>query len=393
MTAALDLIAWLDRAKEPTGGGIRERYKLSTQTWSNVIRPDCNAESVYAYLLAWQATGDASYLTKSRNAWNAYKGFQDPNGSWIFGSYNSQIWVNDNSEVTIFLLRAAELDTTNAATYRAAALSTTGYLLSIRDADSGMWPTSTYAGYKAPWSTAHAVSALTVTYPLAGENQPAHLTAIEAGLAAITSLIRPDGRVQAAVEAPRSNGEESWRPPSSDQSICVRAFALAERQFPNHASVAAWRAARRTLLGWLSPLIHSSGAIRNGDGVGVNHADVAHITDHVYTTAFAIEAYRLSAEVDNSAAYLAKADAIAAFAAGNVYYSGTDPDANGCLRGAYDLVAQDFNTSEVSQNASEEGGGDMAYSGWSAAPVAALLFEDPPTINARRRRGSAAAFL
>ena len=399
MTAALDLIAWLDRAKEPTGHGIRECYKLSTQTWSNVIRPDCNSEIVYAYLLAWQATGDATHLTKSRNVWSAYKGFQGgqggpgPTGSWIFGSYNSQIWVNDNSEVAIFLLRAAELDAVNATAYRAAAMDTIGYLLSIRDDAMGMWPTSTYGGYRAPWSTAHAVSALTATYPLAGANQPTHLAAIEAGLASIASRIGLDGRVQAAVEAPNANGEESWRPPSSDQSICARAFAMAERMFPTNPNVAAWRSARHALLGWLTPLIHASGAIRNGYGVGINHADVAHITDHVYTTAFAVEAYRLSAEVDGSTAYAAKADAILSFAAGNIYYSATDPDANGCLRGAYDLTAQDFDTSEVSQNAGEEGGGDMAYTGWSAAPIAALLFESPPTIQPRRRRGATAAFL
>lgn len=396
MTAALDLISWLGRATQPGNAAIRERYKLSTRTWNDSIRPDCNIESIYAFLLAWQATGDTTHLDKSRAIWAAISLVQEQNGSWKFSDkpdWGLMHWANDNSEVAIFLLRAAELDPVNAAAYRSAALATCDWLVSIQSANGG-WRACENVPYIAPWSGAHACTALATAYPHASPaQQAAYLSAITSGLAYISARVGFDGRILLGYEVHGS--EEAWRPPSSEQSICVRAFATCEKAFPTHSDAATWRTKRQTLHGWLDPLIDSSGAVRNGYGVGVTHADVAHITDHVYTTAFAVEAYRLSAEVDGNSSYASVAASILAFASGNIYYSQTDPDANGCLRGAYDLAAQDFNTSEVSQNGQEEGGGDMAYTGWSAAPVAALLFEmgvDAATASTGRR-GAAVAFL
>ena len=396
MTAALDLIGWLTRATKPGSAALRERYKLSTATWVTKIRPDCNAESVYAFLLAWQATGDAAYLTKSRAIWDAFKGLQGADGSWPFSDgtmdgWDLAHWANDNSEVCIFLLRAAALDATNAAAYRSAALATADWLVSIQG-PSGGWRACEPAPYTAAWSGAHACTALATAYPHAsGAQQTTYLSAIASGLAYVWSKVGFDGRIVLAYEVQGS--EERWRPPSSEQSICIRGFATCERAFPAHPDAATWKAKRQALHGWLDPLIHPSGAVRNGYGIGVTNADLYHLTDNVYTTAFAIEAYRLSAEVDGNANYAAIAHGIAAWAAGNVYYSAT-PDANGCLRGAYDLTAGNWDTSEIPQNGNEEGGGDMAYSGWSAAPVAALLFEmgvDGPSSS--RRRGASAAFL
>lgn len=396
MTAALDLIAWLGRATKPQTSVIRERYKLSTKKWNDSIRPDCNMESIYAFLLAWKATGDTAYLDKSRAIWAAISLVQEQNGSWKFSDepdWGLMHWANDNSEVAIFLLRAAELDSVNAAAYRSAALATCDWLVSIQSANGG-WRACENVPYIAAWSGAHACTALATAHPHASPTRQAtYLSAITSGLAYVGARVGFDGRIVLAYEV--HGAEEAWRPPSSEQSICIRAFATCEKAFPTHPDVSMWRTKRHALHGWLDPLIDSTGAVRNGYGVGVTHGDVAHITDNVYTTAFAIEAYRLSAEVDESATYTTVANGIAAWAAGNIYYSATDPDANGCLRGAYDLTAQDFNTSEVGQNGKEEGGGDMAYTGWSAAPVAALLFEmgvDAATASSGRR-GAAVAFL
>ena len=396
MTAALDLIAWLGRATKPGTAALRERYKLSTKTWSDAIRPDCNTESIYAFLLAWQATGDTVHLDKSRDIWEAVGPVQETNGSWKFsdaGDWGEMHWANDNSEVAIFLMRAAELDPVNAGYYRAAALATCDWLVSIQSGNGG-WRACEYAPYIAAWSSAHACTALATAYPYADPAQQAdYLSAITSGLAYISGQVGFNGKVVLAYEI--HGTQESWRPPSSEHSICIRALAACEKAFPAHPDVTTWRTKRQALHGWLDPLIDSSGAVRNGYGVGVTHADVAHITDHVYTTAFAVEAYRLSAEVDGNSSYASVAAGILSFAAGNIYYSQTDPDANGCLRGAYDLAAQDFNTSEVSQNGQEEGGGDMAYTGWSAAPIAALLFEmgvDAAPASSGLR-GAAVAFL
>lgn len=400
MTAALDLIAWLQRSTKPGSAVLRERYNLELDVWLDVVRPDCNAEGVLAFLRAWQITGESGYLTKSRAIWDGFKHLQEAAGPWPMfegtsGGFQSTHWANDNSETAIFLLRAADADPVNASAYREAALKTLDWFVTQQDV-SGAWRACEEAPYLAPWSGAHVCTALSTAYPHGSPaQQSAYLSAITSGLAYIGANVRPDGRILLGYEV--HGAEERWRPPSSEQSICVRALAICERVFPTHPDVATWRTKRYALLGWLDPLIDSSGAIRNGYGVGVTAGDVAHITDHVYTTAFAAEAYLLSGQVDGNPTYTSNGRGILRFAAGNIWHSSTNPDEDGCLRGAYDLTAQDFNTSEVSQNGSEEGGGNMAYTGWSAAPVAALLLEhgiDTPVLpRTGRRRVASAAFL
>lgn len=389
--SALDLIEWLNQATLPGADVVRERVHIPSGAWVNKIRPDCNIESIYAFLRAWVATGDAAHLTKSRAIWEGIKGLQGQDGSWPFSHLTSDgwdlaHWINDNSEVSVFLLRAAELDAVNAAEYRAAALRTTDWLLATQDPVTKMWRSCEMAPYQAPYMAAHACTALARAYALT-PNKAAYLAAIESGLGTVIAGIRIDHRIITGYEI--DGVEERWRPPSSEQSICVRAFAVAARLIPGSEQVPAWHDARHAMLQWLTPLVHESGAMRNGYGLAITAADVAHITDHVYTTAFAVEAYQQSYRVDGDPAHKAIADGILDFAASNIWYS-AEPDKNGCLRGAYDLTAQDFDTSEVSQNGNEEGGGNMAYTGWSAAPVASLLFS---TLEAGRRGASTVAFL
>lgn len=378
MTAVADLLAWLVRALDGTGM-VRERYKLSTQTWNPLRRSDCNLETMVAFLRGWKVTGDAIWRTRSRTMWDGISALQNPTtGSWPFGHTNSAVWTNDNSEAIIYLLRAADLDPDRATAYRAAALATVDWLMSVQHGD-GKWPSGQQDtldpgdfGYPA-FMTGHALAALASGYSLASPStKTAIRAAIDDGAAWLDSVTLSEGRLPAG---------EPWRPPSSDAAISIRGLALAELLIPNPDP--AWTTLRHQLLGWLDGLVDSTGAVRNGYGAGVNNADVWRITDHVYTTAFAAEAYRWSYRCDRDPALRATADSILDFAAGNLYYSGTDPDAYGVLRGAYDLTAQDWDTSEVAQNVGEEGGGDMAYSGWSAAPVAALLL----TPLARRRGG------
>ena len=389
-SAALDLIGWLHQATIPGGHAVRERIHVPNLAWNTSLRSDCNTETMYAMLRAWHATGDITHLDKSRNIWTHIQaiGLQEEDGSWLFNDsgvdWGLMHWANDASEDAIYLLRAADLepDPGRAAAYRAAALATTDWFLTIQDS-SGGWRACENVPYLSPLMAAQPCAALARAYPLAPD-QPAYLAAIEAGLAFVTARTGFDHRVQTSFEVHGS--EERWRPPSSDQAVCVRAYAMAARFCPDSTQVDTWNAARHELLTWLTPLIHESGAIRNGYGAGVTDADVAHITDHVYTTAFAVEAYRQSFRVDNDPAQARIADGILDFAAGNLWYDPAHPDVDGCLRGAYDLTAQDFNTDEIPQNGGEEGGGNMAYTGWTAAPLAGLLLES----SSSGRRGAAA---
>lgn len=378
MTAALDLITWLmTRAIDPTNGAVvRERYKLADVAWGPDIRPDCNAEAVHAFLCAYQATGNAAYLTRSRAIWDGFKGLQRTSlyaGSWPYSNLISTNWTNADSEVAIFLCRAALLDPVNAAVYVAAARATVGWMLPRQDVTTHMWPAASYLTYQGPMFTAQAVAALAMVYSTAPSNAATILTAIETGLTALTTKIGTDGRIQAANETAGAGAEESWRPPSSDQAVAIRAYAMAAHYCPTSTHVAAWNAARQTLLGWMNQLIHSTGAVCNGLGSTALDADVAYITDHVYTTSLAMEGYYYSYLVDQTSTLMTTVTRIARFAAGNVWYDPTYPDAYGVLRGAYNLRDSNFDTSIVVQDGGEEGGGNMAYTGWSAAPVAAMM--------------------
>jgi hypothetical protein len=62
------------------------------------------------------------------------------------------------------------------------------------------------------------------------------------------------------------------------------------------------------------------------------------------------------------------------FVQSNIYYS-DDANANGVLRGGYNLKDRNWDTSEALLDSSQQGGGDMVYTGWTNAPLAAMLFE------------------
>lgn len=375
MTGADDLIGWLIRSTKPGSTLVRERRMVTAGTWSTWIRPDCNAET----MLAFARSGRPDLMARTRTMWTELAPLES-NGAWPFYVGNGSLWINDHSEITIFLLRLAHLDPVNADSYRAAALRTAAKISTWQLA-SGLWPENGGMAAGHPMFAAHAIAALSAALPHAGDQAAGYRQRITSGLAAITALILSGGRIKTTKEG---GGGEGWRPPSSDQAIVIRAYAMAQAAMPDAPESVGWAASRATLFGWFDQLLHPSGAIRNGLGTTGLDADVVHVTDHVYTTAFAIEAYLRSWEVDGTPALLEKAQAVANFASGNVWNS-ENPDDNGCLRGAFDLVAQDFDTSEIPQNGMEEGGGGVAYTGWSAAPVAAALFELRPT----RRRGAA----
>ena len=137
-TAALHLVQWLDRALLP-GGAVRERYKLSTQTWNPTIRPDCNAETLAAFLKAAEATSDAAWLTKARGVWDAFKVLQNPDGSWPFTAANPLKAINDNAEVSIYLIRSAPLDVLRGGEYLAAGLATVEWIITQQWPDGGWY--------------------------------------------------------------------------------------------------------------------------------------------------------------------------------------------------------------------------------------------------------------
>lgn len=365
--SAMGIVNWLETAVDNTNWGylIRERFSLTDMAWISRYRTDCTTEAACAFLKAWKRTGDEKYLTLARNLFKGICNLQHADGSFPYHTGSSIAYTNDNSEAAIFLLRMAEVDTENANQYREKALDITNWLVNIQNAD-GSWQRSTADSNPTACFTAHAASAISMAYKFT-DNREAYKTAVEKGLAYISTKIRADGMITLM------GGNEAQRPPSSDQSICVRGIAHAELYIPDLTNRGTWTANRKKLIAWLEQCVTAEGAVQNGHGTGVNGADTVNVTDYVYTLPFAVEAFYFSALVDGNMDYLKTAMKIVRFAQGNIYYSSIS-NADGVLRGAFDIVNRDWDTSEAVLDSGEQGGGNMIYTGWTNAPMAIHFF-------------------
>ncbi len=370
--AAAEALGWLEAAVDTTEDGavlVRERYDLQERRWISLYRPDCNVETAYAFLRAWEQTGDNPCLELARAIYRSIATFQNPDGSFPFADRKDRhVYTNDNSEVPIFLMRMARLDAGYAPRYLDTALKGADFLVGIQN-DDGSWRVVDNDDSRNAMFTAHAVAALSMA-AAAFPDRAEYERAVENGIAFIRTQVLPSGRVRTCCEV--HPGTEYWRPPSSDQAITVRGIAMAEYYLPDNPHVDGWKDLRRTLLGWLDLLVDGSGALRNGLGEGINGADLPDLTDNVYTTAFGMEAYLWSWLVDGDTSYRKTLEGLAAFCAGNLFHS-DDPCADGVWRGAYNLRDRNWDTSSLVLNSGKEGGSAMIYSGWANAPIAAML--------------------
>ena len=367
--SAREVLTWLESAADTLENGdilIRERYDMSNRSWISIYRPDCNIESAFAFLCAWKQTGDKRYLLLARKVFSSIAKFQNPDGSFPFADRKDRhVYTNDNSEVPIFLMRMAEIDRDNSSEYLGVAKKATDFLLGIQNED-GSWRVVDNDSSRTAMFTAHAIAALA----MAGADNPSYQAAVEKGIDFIRTQVLPSGRVLTCCEV--HPGTEYWRPPSSDQAICVRGIAMAEYYLPGHPRVAEWKQLRHSLLSWLDGLLHESGALSNGLGEGINGADLPELTDNVYSTAFGIEAYLWSWRLDAEQGHKAALDGLLEFCNGNLYHS-DDPSSDGVFRGAYNLEEGNWNTSRLVLNSGNEGGSAMVYSGWANAPLASWL--------------------
>lgn len=365
--SAMGIINWLETAVDNTNWGnlIRERYSLTTMSWISRYRTDCTAEAAYAFLKAWKHTDDTKYLTLARKLFNGICNLQHADGSFPYHTGSDIAYTNDNSEVAIFLLRMAEVDSEKANAYREKALDITDWLISIQKED-GSWERSTVTYTRTACFTAHAISAISMAYKFTN-NREAYKTAVENGLAFISTKIMDSGMVTLM------GAGEAQRPPSSDQSICVRGIAHAELYIDDLANRETWNANRKKLIAWLEQCVTEEGAVQNGLGIGANGADTVNVVDYVYTLPFTVEAFYFSALVDGNMDYLKTAMQIMRFTQGNIYYSPI-ANANGVLRGAFNITKRNWDTSDAVLDSGEQGGGNMIYTGWTNAPMAAHLF-------------------
>lgn len=368
INSAMDIAQWLRNSIDDTDYGkfVRERLKVSNNSWYKVYRSDCNIETAYAFILAWKHSGEYSYLNSARELYEGVKALQQENGSVWRRTDSDVCYISGCSKVAVNLFRMADIDYEYASEYRATAVKVTDWLLTIQNSDGGFPRSTAHASYTACF-TAHAVSAFAMAYRYTNTNRAAYLEAIKKAVNFIISKIRDDNMITLM------GASEAQRPPSSDQGIVIRGLAHAELYLPNSEFTASCRNARARLLSWFMPLLTEEGAVRNGYGTGANGADTINVTDYVYTMNFAIEALYLSACVDGDIDYLDAAMRVIRFAQGNVYYS-SETNINGALRGAFNIAQRNWDTSEATLDTGEQGGGDMIYTGWTNAPIAAHMF-------------------
>ena len=360
MGTANDLKEWLIRACRPDGA-VRTRYNVVGDYWEDSIRPDCNTETMYSFALA-------GMLDRVGAIWGKVESQQNTEGWWTFyDGTTTDWWTNDNAEVVIHLLRTAELDEGNGPLYVASALRTCDWFVDTQRAD-GTWRFKAGRNTSSPMFNAHVVSALAMGHEAADDEtrKSAYLSAIEVALETVIDSIRGNGRVGTCWEY---GADEQWRPPSSDQAIVIRALAMAEENCSTSVRVGSWRAARQRLLEWLTLCVDdSTGAVVNGLGENASGADTRWVADNVYTTAFAVEAFALSGE-------LTIAKRILQWVATNVWYNSSNPDEDGCVRGAWNLKDKNWDTQSLVHTEEGVDISDSAYTGWSAAPLMARYIE------------------
>lgn len=364
---AMGIVEWLETSIGDTNYGkfVRERLRVSDRTWYSVYRTDCNIESAYAFLLAWKHTGEQKYLQTARELYAGVKALQQEDGSVWRRTDSDTCYVSGCSKVAVNLFRMAEVDTEYADEYRETAIKVTDWLITIQNGEGGFPRSTAHASYTACF-TAHAVSAFSMAYRYTAR-QSVYLEAIKKAVAFIVGKVRDDNMITLMGAA------EAQRPPSSDQGIVIRGLAHAELYVPNEELAATCRETRFRLLSWFIPLLTKEGALCNGYGTGANGADVATITDYVYSVPFAVEAFYYSAIVDGDNTNIINAMKLVRFSQGNVYYS-KYAELNGVLRGAFELENRNWDTSAAAMDSGEQGGGNMIYTGWTNAPMAMHFF-------------------
>lgn len=348
----------------------KERYRMDNNSWVNGATAIAMGEIALTYLELWKYHNNESYRTTARNIVSALEaGRRSSNGfsMYVYGGSEMTQYTGGNSEVPLMLFRCAEIDTDYASTYVASALTSTDFLLSIQNSD-GSWRTSSGNSAKTAMFTAQAVGAIASGYRYAPDDRKQlYKAAVENGIAYIQTQLMQDGRIKTSHD--NGSREEWWRPPTSDQAIVIRGLAIAEYYLPDDEYVSSWRTLRQTLLVYLNQCIGPEGAVRNGLGNSGLPNDYYGLTDHVYTTSWAIEAYYYSALVDNDQTEMGISKGIVDFCKGNLYFNVGNVNTNGTIRGAYNVQDGNWNTSALIQDSGNEGGADMIYVGWVMSPI------------------------
>jgi hypothetical protein len=183
-------------------------------------------------------------------------------------------------------------------------------------------------------------------------------------IAWLSTKLTPDWRILTSYETAET---ESWRPPSSELAVAVKAYAIAAHYSDDRAI---WNGFGR-IVGKLISWQDKSGAIRNcdEDALEASLQNDPNVTDMVYTNGYAMLALQEAYRANGNTAYRDHADQLAAFL-GEVQCWGESGKWDGSWRGSYHLKKKQWYGRANQNNELDEGGMYSAYTGWSTAAIA-----------------------
>lgn len=357
---------------------VKERYSIKNKYWYDLRRPYYMLQAASAYYNLWKHYHKNKYLLKARSLTrNSFQGINE-SGCFIYDldGVDRTIYLGGNCEDVIYLCRFADIDTDKAEEYHDVARGVIEWIMSMQNTDGG-WAMNGNA--YTPLGTGHALAALSYYYQYIDDSKKTSvLNQIEKGVDFLIANQVDSGRFLCCAEIQSTH--EYWRAPSSDHCIALRGLTMCEYFFPNNTHIQAWHNARIKALEYLYELRHESGAIVNGEyngvsGTKLNGADFNFITDHVYTSRYAIEAFDWCYKIDGDEEELSTMYALCNFCAGNAWNETYDLNAKGVLRGAYNLRDKNWDTSMIILNPGGEGGADMVYVGSVNAPILGQLIQ------------------
>lgn len=380
MIGALDLgAAFLSSMEysEKNGIGLFERWQISVNKKSPLVRPDCTAEycNLLMFLVKNEIRDDSSFTQKCVELvrWCANGvtengcpfGFNTEKNAW-----ESDFWINDNSKIlTTLITFVREFEHSSVSPQLRSSIDNIAhFLLSAQEDDGGFKACLTKSGERFPpfvTTTIWGTLALAYLYQYTRDSQ--YLNSLQKALQWLYKRIHQNGRMTTTYEMYKGEPfRENWRPPSSESAEFIILAAHIYELFKFEES---FKNLEKVFL-WLSGLQASNGAVRNCDEASMEASEQnnPNLTDFVYTNGYALLGSLMAFKATSSDKYLLFAKKLGEFLVNNQVKE--DVQWKGSWRGSYDVLKEEWaGRALFGENVEEEGGMYSVYTGWTTAPI------------------------
>ena len=362
---------------EENGIGLFERWQITGNKKSALVRPDCTAEygQLLMYLVKNRLYHGSSIKQKCVELvrWCAHSvtengcpfGFNVENKDW-----ESDFWVNDNAKILITLIHFLQAfeESPVIIHVKSAIQRIANFLLDAREDDGGFKACLTKSGeWLPPFVTATTWGALALAYIYQYTGDSHYLERLYQSLHWLYTRMHQNGRMTTTYEMYKGQAfRENWRPPSSESAEFSILAAHIYEQLKFEESFEHLE----KVFSWLSRLQAQNGAVRNCDedsrkASEQNNPDLA---DFVYTNGYALLGSLAACKATSSDKYLFFAKKLGAFLVNTQVRE--DVPWKGSWRGSYDVIKEEWaGRAFFGDNPEEEGGMYSVYTGWTTAPI------------------------